>query len=109
MHLKSPIFGDVIKINKACRLQSSEVGLQELKAIEMQIKDQRSLPDFGYGSDNYLLDNKAGNKWQAILDLISETQKSEYLVKRIKEHTLLREVAEIKNKQILKEKRERAL
>ena len=55
----SPTFGHYVSFNmtKPARFGTSDGARNELLHIESQIKKLECLPDFGYQSDNYLLDD----------------------------------------------------
>mgnify|MGYP006950315179 CR=1 FL=1 len=58
--LRSPTFGHSMRI-KNCpdvKLASSAGALNDLKHIESQIMGLYEMPDFGYGEDNYLIQEK---------------------------------------------------
>ena len=74
MYLKSPVFGDQIKIRKPeVRFGSSKAGFRDLVHVEEQIREMGILPDFGYGQDNYILDqHESQNKWRHLTGLLGD-------------------------------------
>lgn len=58
--------------------------MKDLIHIEKQIKDMGTLPDFGYGEDNYILSHhEASNKWKLLTGLIGDNEKFEWLMRYI--------------------------
>ena len=86
VYLISPTFGDKIRIRKPkCRFGTSKLALKELKHVEEQIMAMGVLPDFGYDTDNYILDqHDSMNKWRLLTGLIGDGEKFSWLMGYIK-------------------------
>jgi hypothetical protein len=48
--------------------------MKELLHVEQQIKDMQVMPDFGYTTDNYLLDSQSDikDKWRLLTGLLDD-------------------------------------
>ena len=58
VYIVSPTFKDRVKVKVPdARFGSSKSALKELIHIEEQVKDLCGFPDFGYGTDNYILES----------------------------------------------------
>ena len=82
--LTSPIFGSRIKIsNVKVKFGTSKAALRDLKNVENQIKQLKSMPDFGYGEDNYILRKSNSKGWAPFLGLLDERKRFEHLMNHI--------------------------
>ncbi len=110
VYLKSPTFGDVIKIkNPVCKFGSSENAFKELKHIEEQIQRQGVMPDFGYAEDNYILQGHNSNKWKLLVGLLNDQEKFKWLMSYIKVEQLRKVVSKAEETEVLKNRQKREM
>jgi fructosamine-3-kinase len=76
----SPVFGDSFKIQTKNEFGSSKHALRDLKHVETQIRDLSVMPDFGYGTDNYLIKEEFPNKWDLLCGLIGDNKRFAWLM-----------------------------
>ena len=60
--------------------------MKELLHVEQQIKDMQVMPDFGYTTDNYLLDSQSDikDKWRLLTGLLEDPKKFQWLMNFVK-------------------------
>ena len=60
--------------------------MKELLHVEQQIKDMHVMPDFGYTTDNYLLDSQSDikDKWRLLTGLLEDPKKFQWLMNFVK-------------------------
>jgi membrane-associated HD superfamily phosphohydrolase len=99
--LTSPTFKDQVKIRlpQAQRFGSSKTAMQDLKHVEAQIQELHTLPDFGYGKDNYILNDCETNKWKVFALLLEDHKRFSWLMNFINLAKLESTVSNLKDRE----------
>ena len=80
--MTSPAQKGVLKIRNAkIPIISNALRYEELRHIEETIVDMKSLPDFGYEADNFLIERSqdAARNWKLVTDFVYNKEKYEWL------------------------------
>ena len=85
--LVSPRMKHIMNIKSPrIKISANALAFDELKHIEEQIINQSVMPDFGYNSDNYILDrgDDAARNWQLLTEIVANADRYDWLLNHIK-------------------------